>query len=452
MFSYRSRLRVLGLLLICVAAVSRAAFAPAAPRQQLANAAGQAPPRQLVVSSEADIRALAERVSVKAALKGLEGQFDQMLRELTTLTEIPAPGFKESARAKWVLERFQHEPGLRNPHIDEEGNVVAEWPGTSTGPTLALAAHLDTVFPEGADLHVKKDGTVWSAPGIGDDTYGVVTLLALIRAMETAQVRTRGTVLFVADVGEEGLSNLRGTRYLFEKSPLRKRIDMFVSIDGVDDSFITNGAVASRRYRVTFKGPGGHSYGAFGIVNPALTMAAAVSRLSRIRVPRRPKTTYNVGLFGGGTSVNSIPSSVWMEVDLRSESPMELRKLELQFLAAVQQAVTDENRLRSTDQGTVTAEARMIGERKGGETPPSSPIVQTAMSVGLYTGKAPGLMSASTDANIPISMGIPAITIGAGARGGRAHSLSEWIDVDRSLALPGLQRVMLLVLALVGVE
>lgn len=448
----RPLFRLFAVCLVCLPLLVPAGALPAARPQQLTNGAVAPPRQQPPLLTEADVRALAERQAVQATFKNLEAQYDQMLRDVSTLTEIPAPTFKEQARAKWVLERFQRVPALKNARIDEEGNVVAEWPGSNTGPTLVVAAHLDTVFPEGTDLRVKKNGTVWTAPGIGDDTYGVVALLSMAQAMDAARVRTRANVIFVADVGEEGLGNLRGMRYLFEKSALRKRVDMFISVDGVDDSVVINGAVVSKRYRVTFHGPGGHSYGAFGLVNPAYAMAATVNRLARMRVPRHPKTTFNVGLYGGGTSVNSIPSSAWMEVDMRSESVLELRKLELQFLAAVRLGTADENRARSVEQGEVTAESRMIGERRGGVTPASSPIVQTAIAVGLVTGKVPILQSSSTDANVPISMGIPAITVGAGTSGGRAHSLAEWIDVDRGTALPGLRRLMLLTLALAGVE
>lgn len=305
-------------LACCLPVLLAAGLWAAAHPQQLTNGGGPVQRHQPPLYSAQDIRALAERPVVKASFKNLDAQYEQLLRDVAAITEIPAPSYREQARAKWVLERFQREPGLKNSHIDDEGNVVAEWPGLNNGPTLVVAAHLDTVFPADTDLHIKKDGTVWSAPGIGDDSYAVGALLSLIQALEAAHVRTRANIIFVANVGEEGLGNLRGTRYLFERSPLRKRIDMFISIDGVDDSAIINGAVASKRFRVTFRGPGGHSYGAFGLVNPAYAMAATMSRMTHMRVPRHPKTTFNVGMYGGGTSVNSIPSSAWMEVDLRS--------------------------------------------------------------------------------------------------------------------------------------
>ncbi len=428
------RILVCAVLLALVPAVAMLAPVPVAPR-----------------TAADGIQALMDRTVVRAALAALETQYDDTLEELEKITEIPAPSFKEQPRAKYVAARMR-EIGLKDVLIDDEGNAIGERPGAGGGPTLVLAAHLDTVFPEGTDVRVRKKGTVWSAPGVGDDSHGLAVMLAIARAVDTAQVRTRGSVLFVADVGEEGLGNLRGIRHLFQKNPARRRLDMFISLDGLGDDIIINGGVASKRYRVTFRGPGGHSFGAFGQVNPAFAMANAVAKFSRFRVPKFPKTTYNVGAYGGGTSVNSIPNAVWMDVDLRSESLAELAKLERQFLAAVHEAAAEENRTRNVGNGRVVAEPRLIGDRKGGVTPMTSEIVQTAMDVTQVLGRRPLLRYGSTDANVPISMGIPAITIGSGGRGDRAHSLDEWVDVDKATTLPGMRRAMLLVLALVGVE
>ncbi len=402
-------------------------------------------------AQETDIRALLERPAVKAAFEHLDRNFDRTVEELVYLTEIPAPPYKEAARAKAYEAKFK-EVGLKNAHIDAEGNVVGERTGSGGGPVLVLAAHLDTVFPEGTPIQVKKEGTRYAAPGIGDDTHGLAVLLAIARALDAAKVRTRGDIIFVGDVGEEGLGNLRGVRYLFEKSPLRQLINHFISLDGTDDSGITNGAVASKRYRVTFKGPGGHSYGAFGLVNPAFAMGAAVARFSHTRVPRSPKTTFNVGVYGGGTSVNAIPHTVWMEVDMRSESPAELAKLEQKFLATVRLAVDQENRTRDRRSGPVTAEPVLVGDRKGGQTPPDSPVVRAAMEITRALGRTPSLHYGSTDSNIPIGLGIPAVTIGSGGKGGRAHALDEWVNVDKASNLPGMQRALALALAIVGVE
>lgn len=443
--------RALIVALVCALAL---AHAPQLTVPQLAQAASRNTQRNgAVVPSlgEADVRTLRERGTVKAALTELSAGYERMVRDLVVLTEIPAPSFKEEARAARFAALLR-EAGLKDAYIDEEGNVVAERRGVGGGPTLVLAAHLDTVFPPGTDVRVKKNGTVYSAPGIGDDTHGLAVMLAIVRALQAARLPTRGDLIFVGDVGEEGLGNLRGVRYLFEKSDLRKRIDLFISLDGLGDNAITNGGVGSRRFRVTFKGPGGHSYGAFGLVNPAYALAAAADRISRIRVPKTPKTTYNIGVYGGGTSVNSIPDAVWMEVDLRSESPAELAKLETRMRAAVILAVAEENRERSTQQGALTVDVKLIGEREAGLTPASSPIVQTAAAVTRAMGRTPVLRYSSTDSNVPMSMGIPAITIGSGGRGGRAHSLAEWVDVDKATTLPGMERALLIALGLVGVE
>jgi acetylornithine deacetylase/succinyl-diaminopimelate desuccinylase-like protein len=398
-----------------------------------------------------NVPALLERTDVQAAFAALDRDHDRFVRELVELTEIPAPPFKEEVRAKAFYAKFR-ELGLRNVEIDAEGNVIGHRPGTGGGPNLVLAAHLDTVFPEGTDVRVKKEGTRYSAPGIGDDTHGLATLLAFIRALDAAQIRTKGDLIFVGDVGEEGLGNLRGVRYLFEKGPLKGRIQNFISLDGSDDSAIVTGGVASRRYRVTFQGPGGHSYGAFGMVSPSLAMGNAVARFSRTKVPQRPKTTFNVGVYGGGTSVNAIPHTVWMEVDMRSESPEELAKLENKFLADVRTAVAVENRTRGIQSGRITVKPELVGDRKGGQTPATARLVQAAVAVSIAMNLTPRLTYSSTDANIPIGLGIPAITIGSGRGGRNAHALNESVSVDKADTLPAQRRALAVTLAIVGIE
>ncbi len=392
-----------------------------------------------------------EQPAIQTAFRALDSDYDRFVQELVYLVEIPAPSFKESARAKAFQAKFQ-ELGLKDVEIDAEGNVIGRRPGTGNGPALLLAAHLDTVFPEGTPVQVKKNDSKYAAPGIGDDTHGLAALLAIVRALDAAKVRTKGDIYFVGDVGEEGLGNLRGVHYLFEKSPLSKRFQNFISLDGTTDTEVTNGGVASKRYRVTFTGPGGHSYGAFGIVNPAFAMGGAVQRFSRTKLPHTPKTTYNVGVYGGGTSVNSIPSSVWMEVDMRSESPAELAKLERRFLNCVEAAVEEENHVRSTKVGRITADPKLVGDRKGGKTPADSPLVRAAVEVTKAMGRAPALRYGSTDSNVPIGLGIPAITIGSGGSGQKAHALDESVDVSKDLNLPGLKRALAVAVAVVGLE
>jgi tripeptide aminopeptidase len=415
-----------------------------------ALALGSAPSAvvQQATPPAAAVQRLAALPAFSAAMSFLDRDHDRIVAEIIQLTEIPAPPFKEAARAK-VFAAMMRASGLADTTIDEEGNVVGVWKGTGGGPLLAIAAHLDTVFPEGTDVTVKRDGTRLSAPGIGDDTRGLAVLLAIIRAMKAAEIQTTSDILFVGDVGEEGQGDLRGMKYLFQKGPYRDRIKMFVSIDGAgggDD--ITHGAVGSKRYRVTFKGPGGHSYGAFGIVNPAFAMGNAIRKFAAMTVPPTPKTTFSVGVVGGGTSVNSIPFESWMEIDMRSESATELATIDRTFRRLMQEAVDEENKARSTARGPVTVDLKLIGDRPSGQTSHDSPIVQTAAAVVTAVGMKPRFSFSSTDSNLPISLGIPAITIDSGGRGGNAHALDEWIDVEKSSSLRGIRAALLLTMAL----
>lgn len=388
---------------------------------------------------------------LKQALAAIDRDHDRLISEIIALTEIPAPPFKEEARAAAYLEMLRM-AGLTSVERDAEGNVMGLRKGTAGGPLLAVAAHLDTVFPEGTPVKVTREGTRLSAPGIGDDTRALAVLLAIVRAAEAAGLQTRSDILFIGNVGEEGPGDLRGMKYLFTKGPYKDRIGTFISIDGAGGgSDITHGGVGSKRYRVAFKGPGGHSYGAFGIVNPAYALGGALQRFARLEVPATPKTTYSVGVVGGGTSVNSIPFESWMEIDMRSESRDALARLERDFLALVQESVDVENATRSTTQGRVTVELKLIGDRPSGETPRSSPLVQTAASVVRAMGMQPTFGFSSTDSNIPISLGIPAITIDSGGLGGRAHALDEWIDVEKSSSVRGIQSALVLILTLAGI-
>lgn len=385
------------------------------------------------------------------AAQTIDRGYERFVREVVELTAIPAPPFQEAARADAFI-RLARASGLTSIEKDDEGNVLA-LRGGGNGPLLVVAAHLDTVFPDGTDVTVRRNGTRLSAPGIGDNAQGVAALLALARAMDAASIRTSGDILFVANVGEEGNGALRGVRHLFTRGRYRDRIGAFISIDGMGSGhYITTGGVGSRRYRVTFNGPGGHSYSAFGLVNPATAMAGAMQQLATIKVPTSPKTTFNVGMMGGGTSVNTIPSSVWMEVDLRSESPDALTTLDEAFKAAVTNAVAEENRARSTAEGPITVNLELTGERPSGQTPVATALVQATTAAVRATGLQPTYGWSSTDANLPMSLGIPAITIDTGIQGDRAHAPDEWIDVDRRRVVSGLQRVLLIVLSVAGLE
>jgi di/tripeptidase len=390
----------------------------------------------------------------RRAMAVLDRDHDRLVSEIITLTEVPAPPFKEAARAKVYLEMLRAS-GLTDVEQDAEGNVMGLRRGTGpnrdTAPLIAVAAHLDTVFPEGTDVKVKREGTKLSAPGVGDDTRGLAVLLAMIRAMNEARIETTSDLLFVGNVGEEGLGDLRGTKYLFHKGKYKDRIKMFVSVDhAVNEANVTHAAVGSRRYRVTFKGPGGHSYDAFGVVNPAFAMAGAMQKFGRLTVPGKPRTTYSVGVIGGGSSVNAIPSEAWMEIDMRSESRVELQRLDERFVALVGEAVREENAARSTARGAITVDLKLIGDRPSGETPVDSRIVQVAAASIRAAGLKPTFIPNSTDANVPISMGIAAITLDSGGDTGGAHSLGEWISVEKAPSLRGIEIAFATLLALAG--
>lgn len=403
---------------------------------------------------------LLQELSVKAAMDASKIGEPQTIDDQVRICEVPAPSFKERARGELLRQTFER-LGLRNVQVDAAGNVRADRPGAASRPRIVISAHLDTVFPEGTDVKVKREGTILRGPGIGDDCRGLAVLVGIVRAMRQANVQTTGSITFVATVGEEGLGDLRGVRELFgvaeqddhRSAPARGStpgagrpadIDRFVSIDGTGLG-ITNVGVGSIRYRVTFKGPGGHSFSAFGLPNPIGAMGRVIAKVGEFQVPSSPKTTFNVGRVGGGTSINSIPSDAWMEVDMRSPDVTALSALEARFLRAVDAATAEENeRWRATQ--TVTAVKERVGSRPAAATPADSAIVRTAEAVHKALGLPFTLNESSTDSNIPMSLGIPAITIGGGGRGLAAHSDHESFDTSDSWL--GTQRALLLTIAL----
>jgi tripeptide aminopeptidase len=384
-------------------------------------------------------REIASSAPFRSAVAAMDADYERIVDEIVLLTEIPAPPFKEAKRAKAYMAMLR-DAGLSDVEMDAEGNVMGLRRGTGPagGSLVVIAAHLDTVFPEETDVTVRRDGSRLMAPGIGDDTRGLATLLGYARALDKAGIRTRRDILFVGNVGEEGQGDLRGMRYFFAKGKYRERVETFISMDGSGATNVVNGGVGSKRYRVTFNGPGGHSFGAFGLVNPLGALGQTVVDLYRIQTPAKPKTTYSASVIGGGTSVNSIPNSVFLEVDMRSEDPGELAKLESAFLGIVSASVAAENAARQTTAGSVSADIKLIGDRPAGMTPPATSIVVQAQEAIRAAGLTPNLTYSSTDSNIPMSLGIPAITIGSGGAGGRAHALDEWIDVDKDKSLPGM--------------
>jgi len=385
---------------------------------------------------------LMQTAGVKAALSAARANEPQAIDDQIRFCEIPAPSFKETARGAELRRTFQ-DLGLQNVRVDAAGNVVGDRPGAAQRPRLVVAAHLDTVFPDGTDVHVKREGAMLYGPGIGDDCRGLGVLVATIRALKQASVQTPGSITFVANVGEEGLGDLRGMKQLFNNT-MKGQIDRFVSIDSTGLS-IANVGVASRRYRVTFKGPGGHSFGSFGLANPIDAMGRAIAKIAEFQVPAEPRTTFNVGRVGGGTSVNSIPFEAWMEVDMRSSDRAPLASLDASFNKAVDAAVAEENARWGTP-GVISVVKDVVGDRPAGSTSSDAAIVQTAIAVGEALGLRLGLAEGSTDANLPMSLHIPAITIGGGGRGVDAHALTEAFDTTDSWK--GTQNAVLLTIAL----
>lgn len=371
------------------------------------------------------IKALREHPTVRKAMDMIRETDEQTVQETIELTEIPAPPFQEEIRAA-AFKAMLEEIGVDSAWIDAEGNAVALRKGTKRDRTVALDAHLDTVFPEGTDVTVTVKGDTLFAPGVGDDSRGLAILLSVLRAMNATGMKTEADVLFIGSVGEEGLGDLRGVKYLFgEHGP---RIDSWISIDGGDLGSINCRGLGSYRYKVTFSGPGGHSWGAFGLANPHHALGAAIRHFVEAAdayTKDGPRTSYNIGRIGGGTSVNSIPFTSWMEIDTRSIDPARLDELKVILEGSMQRGLDEQNALRRSG-APLTVAIEMIGKRPSGELSPELPLIQRAMATAASFGEQPHIRRGSTNSNIPISMGIPAVTIGRGGEGGGAHSLDEW--------------------------
>ena len=385
--------------------------------------------------------------SVRRAFEFFEANADAITAEQIAISSIPAPPFGERQRAEYLARKFK-QLGLEGVEIDAEGNCIGLRRGRSLQPLLAVSAHLDTVFPDGTDVSVRPADGKLLGPGIADDACGLVALVALAESLNLTAATTDGSILFVGTVGEEGEGNLRGVRYLFSESPWAKRINGFISFDGPGADRIINQALGSRRYRISVTGIGGHSWTDFGVPNPVHAVGRAVARLASYPAPREPRTTFNVGRIEGGTSVNAIPSDAAMDIDLRSSSEVELQRLDAFFRRAVREAVDDENGVRRQGFPPLTVNVKLIGERPSGETRRDSSIVQIAVASTNILGFVPKFEQASTDANFPISIGVPSITLGAGGMSGNSHTLEEWYDPRyRS---NGLKRALLVMLGFVG--
>lgn len=395
------------------------------------------------------IKELVQSARVRDALQFFETHATEITDEQAAICSIPAPPFGEAERAAYLAERFRA-LGLVEAYVDDEGNCVALRRGRELSPLLVVSAHLDTVFPPGTDFTVRRAQHRLLAPGIADDGCGLVALIALLRALEDCRIQTEGSLLFVGTVGEEGEGNLRGARYLLTQGEWAGRVSAFISFDGPGVERITHAALGSHRYRVRLSGPGGHSWGDFGVVNPVHALGRAVARLSAYPAPTNPRTTFNVGRIEGGEGINVIPREATMDVDLRSASAEELQRLDAFFRRAVREATDDENAARRPGDAPLELDLKLIGERPSGETPTDAPIVRIAEEATRYLGYRPRLDRSSTDSNIAISLKIPAITLGAGGASGNSHTLQEWFDPRGRET--GLKRALLVMLGLVGIH
>ena len=394
--------------------------------------------------------ALQDDARVAHVLEFLKANASATTEEQIRITEIAAPPFHEGARAAY-MKKLLTTAGLR-VDMDATGNVIGEFAGTSPDIVM-LTAHMDTVFPAGTTVNVKREGNRLLAPGISDNGTGLAAMVVVARSFHEMKIRTKNTILFVADVGEEGEGNLRGMRALVDA--YKKHLKYVIAIDGSATEYITTAALASRRIEITLSGPGGHSWSDFGVPNPIHALGRGIARFVSARVPESPRTSFNVGEIEGGSSVNSIPSRVQMKVDLRSESEAELAKLE-SFLRESIQSGIDEEMSAARDRGMagnasmLDLKINVLGVRPAGELPENSPLLAAVLAADTRLGNRSRRERSSTDANIPLSVGIPAISLGAGGRSGGAHTLEEWYEpTNREL---GLQRVALTVLAVAGLE
>jgi acetylornithine deacetylase/succinyl-diaminopimelate desuccinylase-like protein len=391
---------------------------------------------------------IAEIRKVHQAFAWLRSHSRELEDAQLEVTAIPAPPWGEVARSQWLAARFE-DLALADVHRDELGNVFGIRPGTdASAPYIALSAHIDTVFPEGTPIEVRRDAGKLYGPGISDNSSGMVALLAIAGALRAAELANTAPILFIGDVGEEGEGDLRGMRHIYQQPRWSATIASLIVLDGAGTDTIIAEGLGSRRYEVTVSGSGGHSWSDFGAANPIVALARVIDRFTRTPVPTSPKTTYNVGIIRGGTSVNSIPESATMRVDTRSASVEELDRLERALHEAIDHVIPEITSRKK--QELLTAEVRVIGNRPAADLPVESQLLKTIRAVDAQLNNTARIQRASTDANIPLSLGREAIAIGAGGSGGGAHTIHEWYDpAGRDL---GLKRVLLLTLALAGVS
>lgn len=400
-------------------------------------------------AAEISVETVEKLPAVRRAAEFFVRQSDWILQQQIRLTSIAAPPFHEEERALYLEEQLRA-LGLENVRRDEIGNVLGERSGLDPDHLILLSAHIDTVFPPGTEIEVRRDASRWVGPGIADNGAGVAALLALAGALQRSGLRTGASLLFVANVGEEGEGNLRGMQALFADSALRRRVRAAIAIDGSNTERLTSKALGSKRFEVVVRGPGGHSWADFGLPNPIQALARAITRLTAVPIPAQPRTAFNIGEIEGGTAVNAIPYQASIKVDVRSEMESEIERLEYALREAVAEAVAEENAWGRTQAGQLEAEIKVIGRRPAGELPPTARIIEVFRAVDDHLGIKTNVQRSSTDANIPISLGIEAVAVGGGGRSGASHSLREWYDpTGRELAL---KRILLAMALLAGVQ
>ncbi len=398
-----------------------------------------------------EVARLAGSPAVRAAFEKFRSQESQFALWQMEATRVAAPPFGEAARGAWLADRF-HELDLNDVQVDEVGNVFGIRPGYGS-LFVALSAHIDTVFPAATPLNIRQLGSRLYGPGVSDNGAGIAAMLAIASVLRSTRISHALPFVFIGNVGEEGEGDLRGMRHVFATPRWRDAIAYSVVVDGAGADTVVAEALGSRRFEVIVRGPGGHSWSDFGAPNPIIVLSRAVEVFSRTQVPASPKTTFNVGVIRGGTSVNSIPESASIRVDLRSTSKSEIDRLERALRVAIDHAVASENKA-SAQQGTrrpqaVQSEIVEIGNRPAGELSPNARLLKVIRAVDAQLGNTAQVQRASTDANIPLSLGREAIAIGGGGSGGGAHTLQEWFDCNgREL---GLRRILLTMLALSGV-
>lgn len=414
------------------------------------SAVGILSARNAIRASRASAAPITADPRVRQALAKLAGEAPSVTEDQIRITEIPAPTFQEAIRATHLAKLFT-DAGLK-VHTDVAGNVIGERAGSAKGEIVLITAHLDTVFPAGTDVRVRREAGKLKAPGISDNGTGLATLSALARIMRDNKLETRSSILFAADVGEEGEGNLRGVRKLVET--YRKQLRYVIALDGASIDYVTTAALASRRVEITIAGPGGHSWSDFGVASPINALARGIALFLKTPAPDSPRTTFNVGMIQGGTSVNSVPAKASIKVDLRSEAEPEIAKLEAALRRSIQTGAEEEMQ-NARDHGMtsgahLTTDIKVLGLRPGGELAENSPLLAAVQAADDYLGNRARIERSSTDANIPLSLGIPAVALGAGGTSGGAHSLEEWYDpTGREI---GMQRVLLTILQVAGLN